>query len=437
MKIRKSFIWLGIILCALLAGFILVTPVRDSLAIIPEVGFILLVISLMKKGDKKKAKKTEATEDEEDEEAEDDEENEEPAKKNIDWPLVICWSLVGLTAISTILVLIFFGWWFLLPLAALFGTMIWLAYLLNWNVIWICLFATFITIAIILLGVFGIVASNRGNINDGVVDTLNVNKLVVNEATIGKEDVQEQNVGMQKVENSDTTNQTVQNQTVTNQVTQSETVTNQVVENQTVTNQTVTNQTVENQTVTNQTVEKPTETKPTEPDTTEPTPTEPKPTEPVHKHNYTAVVTEPTCMEQGYTTHTCECGDSYKDSYKGALGHSYKSNVVAPTTEAEGYTEHKCERCGHTYKDTFVDRLPKPNAPAIKCANTIRYGETLYVNLEGIGASNLKVSNKAFVSVETLSDSRVALTLTEDVTGYLTITDSVSGTNVVIDIAEA
>ena len=173
----------------------------------------------------------------------------------------------------------------------------------------------------------------------------------------------------------------------------------------------------------------------TEPPATEPPATEPPATEPPHSHKYTAVETKPTCTDKGYTTYTCSCGHSYKDAYKDALGHSYKATVVEPTTAAGGYTEYKCERCGHTYKDNFTDKLPEV-VPAIKCANTIRYGETVYVNLENISASNLKVSNKLFVSVEVLSDNRVAITLTEDVTGYLTITDSVSRVNVVIDIVE-
>lgn len=40
------------------------------------------------------------------------------------------------------------------------------------------------------------------------------------------------------------------------------------------------------------------------------------------KHSYTAVVTEPTCTEQGYTTYTCTCGKSYVDDYVAANGHT-------------------------------------------------------------------------------------------------------------------
>ena len=40
-------------------------------------------------------------------------------------------------------------------------------------------------------------------------------------------------------------------------------------------------------------------------------------------HNYNSVVTDPTCTEAGYTTHTCSvCGDSYKDTEVEATGHS-------------------------------------------------------------------------------------------------------------------
>ncbi|MBR6915584.1 MAG: leucine-rich repeat protein, partial [Clostridia bacterium] len=63
-----------------------------------------------------------------------------------------------------------------------------------------------------------------------------------------------------------------------------------------------------------------------------------------HVHAYTDVVTAPTCTEQGYTTHTCECGDSYVDTYMYALGHvpaeAVRENEKAATcTEAGSYDE--------------------------------------------------------------------------------------------------
>ena len=46
-----------------------------------------------------------------------------------------------------------------------------------------------------------------------------------------------------------------------------------------------------------------------------------------HEHDYKAVVTAPTCTEQGFTTHTCECGASYVDAYTDALGHDWGDPV--------------------------------------------------------------------------------------------------------------
>ena len=46
-----------------------------------------------------------------------------------------------------------------------------------------------------------------------------------------------------------------------------------------------------------------------------------------HEHDYKTVVTAPTCTEQGYTTHTCECGASYVDAYTDALGHDWGDPV--------------------------------------------------------------------------------------------------------------
>lgn len=73
-----------------------------------------------------------------------------------------------------------------------------------------------------------------------------------------------------------------------------------------------------------------------------------------HQHSYTAIVTEPTCTEKGYTTYTCSCGDSYVADEKVALGHNYISNVVAPTCTQQGYTEHTCSRCNDTYNDNYT-----------------------------------------------------------------------------------
>ena len=48
-----------------------------------------------------------------------------------------------------------------------------------------------------------------------------------------------------------------------------------------------------------------------------------------HKHSYTSVETKPTCTQQGFTTYTCSCGDSYQDSIVAAKGHNFDSTVCS------------------------------------------------------------------------------------------------------------
>ncbi|MBQ1502730.1 MAG: S-layer homology domain-containing protein [Clostridia bacterium] len=74
-----------------------------------------------------------------------------------------------------------------------------------------------------------------------------------------------------------------------------------------------------------------------------------------HVHSYDEAVTDPTCTEQGFITHTCSCGDSYVDTYVDALGHDYEDAVTAPTCTERGYTTHTCSRCGDSYVDNYVD----------------------------------------------------------------------------------
>lgn len=75
-------------------------------------------------------------------------------------------------------------------------------------------------------------------------------------------------------------------------------------------------------------------------------------------HNYSTVVTDPTCTEGGYTTYTCsECGQTKTDDETEVLPHDYEDTVVAPTYDAQGYTLHTCKNCGDSYQDTFVDPL--------------------------------------------------------------------------------
>ena len=76
-------------------------------------------------------------------------------------------------------------------------------------------------------------------------------------------------------------------------------------------------------------------------------------------HSYVDVVTDPTCTEQGYTTHTCSrCGDSYVDTYVDALGHTWDDGKVTKeaTCTEDGEKTFTCETCGAT-KTEVIDAL--------------------------------------------------------------------------------
>ena len=75
-----------------------------------------------------------------------------------------------------------------------------------------------------------------------------------------------------------------------------------------------------------------------------------------HEHEYTAVVTEPTCTEDGYTTYTCACGHSYVGDETDPLGHDYAESVTEPTCTEAGYTTYTCA-CGDSYVDDETDPL--------------------------------------------------------------------------------
>ena len=76
-----------------------------------------------------------------------------------------------------------------------------------------------------------------------------------------------------------------------------------------------------------------------------------------HTHSYSDTVTAPTCTEQGYTTHTCTCGESYVDSYVDALGHAWDNGVVTkqPTQTEKGEKTYTCTRCGATRTESIPE----------------------------------------------------------------------------------
>ena len=116
-------------------------------------------------------------------------------------------------------------------------------------------------------------------------------------------------------------------------------------------------------------------------------------------HKYVHTIKEATCLEDGYTMHTCiYCGNTYYDTEVKAFGHAYVQyegkepdcghsgfkpykmclncgdnnyevlpptgedhvyfdEVITPQTHSYGYTLHTCKECGVSYQDEFVAPL--------------------------------------------------------------------------------
>ncbi|MBQ8622208.1 MAG: type I pullulanase, partial [Oscillospiraceae bacterium] len=86
-------------------------------------------------------------------------------------------------------------------------------------------------------------------------------------------------------------------------------------------------------------------------------------------HSYNAVVTAPTCVAAGYTTHTCgTCGDSYTDS-------------ETPATGVHTYVDGSCTGCG------AVEAVPAVKMSSVSLALKDEVKFTGYFTIENIDAS--------------------------------------------------
>ena len=99
-------------------------------------------------------------------------------------------------------------------------------------------------------------------------------------------------------------------------------------------------------------------------------------------HDYTAKLVEPTCLEQGYTTHICSrCGAGYNDTFVPALGHDYEETEVAPTCTEEGYRGKKCRRCEDAIKTEILKAVGHKFTDSYFIATCEEEGYTLHTCL--------------------------------------------------------
>lgn len=103
------------------------------------------------------------------------------------------------------------------------------------------------------------------------------------------------------------------------------------------------------------------------------------PYDPNHIHAYEATATEPTCTEQGFTTYTCSCGDSYVSDYVDALGHDMGEwkTVIAPTCTEEGSESRICSRCDYTETQS-IDAVGHSYTGTVTAPTCTEQGFTTY-----------------------------------------------------------
>ncbi|MBO5936191.1 MAG: hypothetical protein J6Q79_01095 [Clostridia bacterium] len=111
----------------------------------------------------------------------------------------------------------------------------------------------------------------------------------------------------------------------------------------------------------------------------------------IHKHTYKPEITEPTCVDMGYTNFICECGYSYIGDYTYENGHSF--TYYTPIGDANCITEveliAKCDYCDetdsiigkgyHKFSDSFtVDEAPTCTTEGIKSRHCLFCSEFAY-----------------------------------------------------------
>ena len=99
-------------------------------------------------------------------------------------------------------------------------------------------------------------------------------------------------------------------------------------------------------------------------------------------HDYKVKLVEPTCLEQGYTTHICSrCGAGYNDTFVPPLGHDYEETEVAPTCTEEGYRGKKCRRCEDAIKTEILKAVGHKFTDSYFIATCEEEGYTLHACL--------------------------------------------------------
>lgn len=149
------------------------------------------------------------------------------------------------------------------------------------------------------------------------------------------------------------------------------------------------------------------------------------------EHQYKDVVTDPTCTDEGYTTHTCElCGNSYVDSKTDALSHKLIEEADAKylaegaaCTEPATFYKH-CERCDFVSDETFKSgealghtkgEPKRENEKAATCYEEGSYDEVIYCTVcgEKLESETKTIEKTAHTPAAAVKENEKAATCTD------------------------
>jgi len=118
-----------------------------------------------------------------------------------------------------------------------------------------------------------------------------------------------------------------------------------------------------------------------------------------HVHEFEEDVTAPICEEQGYTTFTCVCGESYHCRYTDGYGHCWDAGAVIaePTELAQGVKRYTCQICGETKDEGFDRTIAQGEAVSLPdeiIAHTNQQAATRQYACEAVGGIYFLVDEK-------------------------------------------
>ena len=160
-----------------------------------------------------------------------------------------------------------------------------------------------------------------------------------------------------------------------------------------------------------------------------------------HAHDYESVVKAPTCTEAGYTTFTCECGDSYTGNEVAALGHkavSAGNAVAADCITAGKEADTVCSVCDAVIAEGAVipalghKAVSAGNAVAADCTTAGKEADTVCSVCDAVIAEGAVIPAKGHNHV---ADSVKTATCDED--GYTTYKCTNCGDTYTGDVVEA